>query len=104
MRACAYLLQVVGCYVVYRGVDVGLLQAVETALQRAHEALPQVVHRADELVGHRLVQTHHNQLLDLVDARLDVLGGHRLSVWCHNDIWVGDNERNKYVMSKTARE
>lgn len=56
-----------------RRLHVRLLQAGEASLQRAHEALPQVVHGADELVGHGLVESNHDQLLDLVNAGLDLL-------------------------------
>lgn len=64
----------------------GLLQTTEASLQRSYEALPQVVYGADELVGHGLVQAHHDQLLDQVDAGFDLLGCNRLSVWCYNDV------------------
>lgn len=83
------LFQVVGGDVVDRGLDVGPLQAVEAPLQRPHEALPQVVHRADQLVRHRLVQAHHDQVLDLVDARLDLFRCDGVTVGCHDDVWGG---------------
>lgn len=56
-----------------RRLDVRLLQAGEASLQRAHEALPQVVHGADELVGHGLVEPDDDQLLDLMNAGFDLL-------------------------------
>lgn len=78
----------------HRSVQVGL-QAAEAALQGPHEALAEVVHRADELVGHCLVQPYHDQFLDLLDAGFDIPGGDWLSVGCHNDIcgWEGGRER-----------
>lgn len=86
VQAAAHLLQVVGGDVVDRRLDVGLLQAAEAALQRSYEALPQVVHRADQLVGHRLVQTDHDQVLDLLDAGLDLFGCNRISVGRNDDV------------------
>lgn len=69
-----------------RRLDVRLLQAVEASLQRSYEALPQVVHRADELVRHCLIQTDHYQVLDLVDAGFDLFRCDGISVSCHNDV------------------
>ena len=63
----------IGSDIVDRGIDVRLLQTVETSLKSSYEALPQIVHRADELVRHSLIQTDYYQLLDLVDARFDLL-------------------------------
>ena len=76
----------IGSDIVNRRIRSRLLQAVEASLQSSYEALPQIVHRADELIGHRLIQTHHYQLLDLVDARFDLLRRNRLSVSCYNDV------------------
>lgn len=59
--------------VVDRGVDVGLLQTAKATLQSPHKTLPQIVHGADQLICHRLIQTHHYQLLDRVDAGFDFL-------------------------------
>lgn len=69
-----------------RGLHVRLLQTGETSFQGAHEALPQVVHGADELVGHGLVQSNYDQLLDLMDARFDLLRRDRLAVGRHDDV------------------
>ncbi|TNN85585.1 hypothetical protein EYF80_004218 [Liparis tanakae] len=41
------------------------LLTVETSLQSSYEALPEIVHRADQLIGHGLIQADHYQLLDL---------------------------------------
>lgn len=71
----------------HRRIDVRLLQTGETSLQSSYEALPQIVHGADELVGHGLVQANHYQLLDLVDARLDLPRCDGFSVCGHNDVY-----------------
>lgn len=77
-----------------RRLDVRLLQAVEASLQRSYEALPQVVHGADELIGHRLIQTNHYQVLDLVDAGFDLFGCNRISVGGYDDVCGRNKERN----------
>lgn len=76
----------VGRDVVDRRLDVRLLQAVEASLQGSYEALPQVVHRAGELIRHRLIQTHHYQVLDLVDAGFDLFRCHGIPVSRYNDV------------------
>lgn len=63
----------IGGDIVDRRVYVRLLQAGETSLQSSYEALSQIVHRADELIGHGLVQPNYYQLLDLMNARFDLL-------------------------------
>lgn len=70
-----------------RRVEVRLLQTVQTSLQSSYEALPQIVHRADELIRHGLVQANHYQLLDLVDARFDLLRCDGFSVCGYDDVY-----------------
>lgn len=82
----SHLFEVIRSDVVNGWIEGGLLQTAEASLQSSYKALPQVVHRADELVGHSLIQAHHDQLLDLVDAGLDVLRRNRLSVWRYDDV------------------
>lgn len=86
MRACVYLLEVVGGDVVCAGLGRGFLQAAQASLQRSHEALPQVVHGAGQFISHGLVEPDHNQILDLTDAHLDVFRAHGLRVRCHDDV------------------
>ena len=69
----AYLFEVIGCDIVDRGINGGFLQTAEAAFQSSYEALSQIVHRAYQLIGHGLVQPTHDQLLDLLDAGLDLL-------------------------------
>lgn len=64
----------------------GLLQALEAPLQGPHEALPEVIHRADEFVSHGLVEPGDDQLLDLLDAAFDVLGADRLAILGDDDV------------------
>lgn len=91
-----------------RRLDVRLLQAVETSLQRSYEALPQVVHGADELVRHRLIQTNHNQFLDLMDAGFDVFRCNRISVGRYDDVCGGKTDENRVLppldQGATARQ
>lgn len=82
----AHLFEVIGSDIVDRRIHVRLLQTVKTSLQSSHKALPQVVHRADELICHGLIQTHHYEFLDLVNARLDFFRRNRLSVSCCSDV------------------
>lgn len=88
-QTTANLFEVIGSDVVDRRIIVRLLQTVETSLQCSYEAFPQIVHRADQLIRHRLIQTNYYQLLDLMDARFDVLRRNRLSIRCYNDVWSG---------------
>lgn len=74
----------IGSDIVDRRIDVRLLQTVETSLQSSYTALPQVVHRADQLIRYGLIQTNYYQFLDLVDARFDLLGCNRLSIGGYN--------------------
>lgn len=73
-----------------RRVYVRLLQAGETSLQSSYETLSQIVHRADELIGHGLVQPNYYQLLDLMNARFDLLRCNGLSISCYDDV-CGNN-------------
>lgn len=82
----SHLFQVIRGDVVRVRVGGGLLQAGQAPLQGSNEALPQVVHRTDQLVGHGLVQTDHYQLLDLVDAGFDFLRCDRFTVGCYYDV------------------
>lgn len=85
-QSAAHLFKVIGSDIVDRRIHVRLLQTVETSLQSSHEALPQVVHRADELICHSLIQAHHYKFLDLVNARLDLLRCNKLSITCCSDV------------------
>lgn len=82
-----------------RRVDVRLLQTVEASLQSPHEALPQIVHRADELIRHGLVQANHDQLLDLVDARFDLPRRDGFSVRGYNDVCSGGTNVSQVAQS-----
>ncbi len=72
-KLSANLFEMIGSDIVDRRIDVRLLQAVETSLQSSYTALPQIVHRAGQFIRYSLIQTNHYQLLDLVDARFDLL-------------------------------
>lgn len=75
----------------------GLLQALQTAFQGAHEALAQVIHRTDQLVGHSLIEPRDDELLDLPDAALEFSGAHCLSVLRDDNIY-GGKERSQWAV------
>lgn len=83
-----HLFEMIRSDIVNRRIKVGLLQTVEASLQSSYKALPQIIHRADEFIRHSLIQTGHYQLLDLVDAGFYLFWRNRLSICCHDDVYL----------------
>lgn len=64
-------------------------KALQTPLQGPNKAFPQVVHWADQLVGHGLIEPGDDELLDLADAGFDLPGPDCFSILRDNDIYRG---------------